>query len=585
DSLNAALARLPSKSERPLKVFPLYSQLADIDIQCALESRAGERKILLATNIAESSLTLDGLTSVVDTGLQRRSNISTSHLVPFLELTRISRASSEQRAGRAGRQAPGRALRLWTESEHRFMDEFETPEVQRTDPSQEILSLLDIGFKRSQELPWLDSPRVQTLAIVTHKLRALQLIENIPDTSDERLTALAQACLETSIELRWALFLEHLLRDAGYVDERSLLRACSSELGPRDKDGDLESLVDVKASLLRHGATYRAVQSALGSKFRSSPPISDNIVLKALTQAFLDRIARLRNGGESDKALMWGSRGIKLPQRARDEIHREDFLLAFDLDDSQHSNEDSRLRVYRWVPRKLIDSLFAARIREKTWAEKDSKTGALRFFRAKFLDDFAIQDAIPAAPDAAVLKEHRIQEILSSWKELEESESALGQLLRRLKLWGRSPTSDDVARVLSSLDTLPATAAQVADSGALCQALEGLFPYKDFSDFESRFPKSFPCPRDRNRALDYRVDGRVFLRTRLPDLFGLREHPSLDRGRLKIHVEILSPAQRPWQITQDIPNFWKSSYLEIRKEMKARYPRQPWPDDPSTTFE
>jgi len=586
EALYKVLPSLPLRAGKPLVLLPLYSQLPESEIRRALDPKTQARKIILSTNIAESSVTLDGLTGVIDSGLQRRSNISLSHVIPYLELTRISRASAEQRAGRAGRQAPGRALRLWSESEHRFLEDFELPEVKRADPSEEILALLDIGFGSVREIPWIDAPDTNVLISTTHKLRTLQLIEdNTSQPDGQKITPLGRACLQSPIEIRWALFLEHLLAELGYIDEKSLLRICSSELSPRDREGDLESVIENKTALLRTSATYRSLQSALGSKLKVSPAIPDDIVLKALTKAFLDRLARVRNTTDSDKALMWGQRGLKLPDRARAEIHREDFILAFDLDDSQRGNEDSRLRVYRWVPRKLIETIFSSRITEKSWAEKDPKSGTLRFWRAKFLDDFQIQDPTPAAADPELLKQHQITEIIANWNSLEESETSLGQTLRRLKLWKRSPSTQDLTTLLSSLRSLPDTVAELTDSAAFTECLLGLFTYKERSELEALFPATFMLPRGRERRLDYRIDGRVFLSVRLPDLFGLATHPSIDRARLKLHLEILSPAQRPWQITQDLPNFWKSSYLEIRKEMKARYPRQPWPDDPSTSFE
>lgn len=574
------LSSWPSSLERPLRVLPLYSQLPENEIRRALESRRDERKILLATNIAESSLTLEGLTAVVDSGLQRRSNVSSSHLVPYLEVARISRASSDQRAGRAGRQAPGRALRLWTESEHRFLEAFEVPEVLRADPSAEILSLLDVGFTSIATLPWLEAPRNEVINTISDRLRCLKLVEQNSESRIDQLTPLGRAVLETSIELRWALFLEHLLSDVGFVDERSLLRACLPELGPRDRDGDLETLIETKTSLLKASASHRALVSSLGPRYRAQERISDDKVLQALARAFLDRVARVRNNSDSDKALMWGNRGLRLPQRARDEIHREDFLIAFDLDDSQHSNEDSRLRVYRWLPRKVLEKSFPDRIQERSWAEKESKSGTLRFWRAKFLDDFAMEDPMPSSADPSLVKRHRCNEILEAWPELANSDSRLGQFLRRLKLWDRLPTKDQLSATLEAISTLPASIAEVAESETLLQALEGLFSYGEISELNRHFPRSIKLPRGRERSLDYQPDGRVFLRVRLADLFGLATHPTLNQGQLKIHIEMLSPAGRSWQITQDLPSFWKTSYFEIRKEMRARYPRQPWPEDP-----
>lgn len=581
ENLRRHATSLPQQAGKPLSILPLYSQLPESELKRALDPRKDERKILLATNIAESSLTLDGLTAVVDAGLQRRSNVSLPHVIPYLELTRISRASAEQRSGRAGRQSPGRAVRLWSESEERFMSPFEIPEVQRSDPSTEMLSLLDIGFSSLKDLPWLDPPKNEIVDTVARKLRTLDLVVRDAE-GRESLTPLGRASLSTALDMRWSLYLEHLRRDAGHVDEASLLRASTPELGPRDKEGDLEHLIESKASLLKHGATYRSLQNAVGRDLKKEK-IPDPVVLKALVKAFLDRLARVRvrENGESDKALMWGNRGLKLPQRARDEIHREDFLLALDLDDAQLSNEDSRLRSYRWVPRKLVEELFAPRIREKTWAEKDSKTGGLRFWRAKHLDDFPLQDPIPAAADAEVLKRHRLQEILAQWPELEISESRLGQALRRLKLANKAPSPEKIEELLDFRDRLPADAKELEDSEDFIAALEGQLPHAERVELDKLFPKQLRLPSGRERTLDYRADGRVFLSTRLPDFFGLKEHPTINRGQIKLHLEILSPAQRPWQITQDLPNFWKSSYLEIRKEMKARYPRQPWPDDPT----
>jgi ATP-dependent helicase HrpB len=579
--LNQNIASLRSPHGKDLVVYPLFSQLPDIEIQKALEPRSDIRKILLATNIAESSLTLDGLSAVIDSGLQKRSNISSPHLVPTLESTRISQASADQRSGRAGRQAPGRAVRLWSASDHRFLELYEIPEVQRSDPSAEVLGLIDLGFESCLALPWIDAPRDDILKASSEKLRVLGLIEPT-DINTDRVSAMGRRVLEAPLDLRWSLFVETLLDEAGSLDEPSLLRACVSDLSPRDRDGELDKIIEHKASLIRNTPTFRSLKKTLAFRYQPHKPLATDVTHKALLKSFVDRLARVRRSSEPSKAILWGQRGLRLPSSARDDIHAEEFLLALDIDDPQTSSDDSRLRSFQWISRKTLETGFASRIHERSWAERDSKSGTMRFFRAKFLDDFAIQDPAPAPADPHLLKQSQIQEFLEQWPAILSGNTEIGQFLRRLQLWGRLPSLSQIEETLNSIETVPSSHNDNSSSATLIATIEALFTYQETIEFNSRFPKAFNLPMGRERLLDYRPDGRVFLSTRLQDLFGCMSHPSINNGQTLLHVELLSPAGRPMQITQDLPNFWKSSYHQIRKEMKARYPKHSWPENPSS---
>ncbi len=578
-SQNSSLLQNP-RDTRPSKVFALYSQLPEDEIRRALEPREDIRKIILATNIAESSVTLEGLSVVVDSGLQRRSNVSGSHLIPVLESTRISQASSEQRAGRAGRERPGRAYRLWSESDHRFLEPYETPEIQRSDPSTEILTLVDLGFSSVGTIPWLDPPRADALQSSQERLSALELISQNSEGAD-CLTPLGRKSLEFPVDLRASAFLARLLESVGFVDEPSLLRVCVLDLPPRDREGDLEKILEHHGSALRATPTYRSLSRSLGASFQKNASVPTEKRDEAFLRAHLDRLARIRKVGDEIKAQLWGQRGLRLSPEARSEIHGHDFLIALDLDDSPSTQVDSRLRSFCWVSRKQIETLLSDKIYEKSWAEKDSRSGGLRFWKAKFLGQLPLQEPSPAPADASLLKEHLVEEILRSWPEFESSESSLGQLLRRLQKAGYRLSPARLKTLLVGREDLPRDLSEVGEHGGLRAALEATLSYAELKTLNTRFPPSYKFPSGREKPLDYRADGRVFLSARLQDFLGLGAHPQIDQGRVALHLELLSPAGRPLQITQDLPQFWKGSYLEIRKEMKARYPRHAWPEDPT----
>jgi ATP-dependent helicase HrpB len=570
-------------------VYPLYGELAAGDQDAALKpAPAGRRKIVLATNIAETSLTIDGVRIVIDAGLERRSLFDPSSGMNRLELQRISRASAEQRAGRAGRTAPGACYRLWGEGAERSLAAYAPPEVCVADLAPLALDLAVWGTD-AEALKWLDVPPAATLASARDLLRRLGALDPAG-----KVTAHGRAMQQFPAHPRLA----HMLIKARELDapslgaelaallsDRDLLRAAGA---PRDSDvrTRLEALrkgtVNDRAALDRVRRSQRQFEQQLGAS--GGQHAVDAGVLLAM--AYPDRIARRRPGTDARYHL---SNGRGAVFAAVESIAREEFIVAVDLDDRER---EARIQLAAPLARSDLMEFFAsqlARADELVWDERTEAVLARRVIRldALLIEEKPLTEVPRDAAAAAMLDGVRSMGIdVLPWDDDTRNFVARSEFVRRLARkdvadWpdlSRAALGQDLAWLEPFLEG--ATRKTQLSRVPLLDALKAHLGYERQRQLDELAPTHVGLPTGSRTRIDYLSDNAPIASMRMQEVFGLAATPRIGGGAVPVTFELLSPAHRPLQVTRDLASFWKNAYLDVRKDMRGRYPRHYWPENP-----
>jgi ATP-dependent helicase HrpB len=577
-----------------IDVLPLYGELAGGDQDAALRpARAGRRKIVLATNIAETSLTIDGVRVVVDAGLERRSLFDPASGMNRLELQRISRASAEQRTGRAGRTAAGVCYRLWGEGAERSLAAYAPPEICVADLAPLALDLAVWGTDATR-LRWLDVPPAATLASSRDLLRRLGALD-----AAGKATAHGRAMQEFPAHPRLAhMMLKSVALDAAplaaelaaILSDRDLLRAGGA--GQR-RDSDLRTRLELlrqRGAELDRGAAERVRRAQrsflklLGSAQEDLAPVERAAVLLAL--AYPDRIGRKRQGGEGRFQLANG-RGAVF--ESAESVSRQDFIVAVDLDDRER---EARVRLAIPLDKQELLETFTDEIErrdELAWDERSETVIARRAVRLGelLIEEKPLADAPRVASAAAMLEGVRLMGLEAlPWDDDSRDLVARCEFVRTL---GRSDLPDwpdftpqALAQGLSWLEpfldgiTRRSQLARVP----LLEALRSRLSYEQVRKVDELAPTHIPLPTGSRTRIDYRDDNAPVASMRMQEVFGLAATPRIGGGAVPVTFKLLSPAQRPLQVTRDLASFWSNAYLEVRKDMRGRYPRHYWPEDP-----
>ncbi|HHM7098793.1 ATP-dependent helicase HrpB [Pseudomonas aeruginosa] len=577
---------------------PLHGELELSAQRAAIEpAPPGKRKVVLATNIAETSLTIDGVRVVVDAGLARVPRFDPGSGMTRLETQRISRASATQRAGRAGRLEPGVCYRLWSESQHEQLPAYGTAEILQADLAGLALQLGRWGVA-PEELAWLDVPPMAAYA------QARELLARLGALNDSgALNAHGQAMAELPAHPRiahlllrgQALGLGSLACDvAALLGERDILRGAGADLHERTALLAGESAGN-RAS---RGAVQRAKQ--LARQFRGylrgkpSEPVTDpehpRWLGALLAFAYPDRVARQRRDGGGEYRLANG-RAAQFGEP--DALMKEPWLVVADLGSRQGQREE-RIYLAAALDAALFDSVLAEQVRVHDELDWDEREGVLRAERQRKVGELVLsREALPGldaeARSRALLGLVRRKglELLPWTPELRQWQARVN-LLRRLDLEGKGesewPDVSDAALLASLEDWLLPYLGKVSRLAHFANLelpgiLHGLLPWPLPQRLDELAPRTLQVPSGSSIRLDYSEFPPV-LAVRLQELFGLADTPRIAGGRLAVKLHLLSPAQRPVQVTQDLANFWRSTYAEVKKDLKGRYPKHYWPDDP-----
>ena len=560
-------------------VVALYGAL-DTSVQDrAIEpAPPGKRKVVLATSIAETSITILGVRIVVDSGLARVPRYEPDVGLTRLETVRVSRAAADQRRGRAGRTEPGVCYRLWDEPQTASLEPYAKPEILAADLSGMMLDLAEWGASDPAKLSFLDPPphgawsEAKTLLIelyaidaqgrITEEGRKLRALPLPPRLSRMVIDAAAEGAGECAAEI------------AAIVSERGL-GGTDVDLGHR--------LDQFRRDRSRRGEDARRMAKRWAEDAGKSTKQSDLSAGSILALAYPDRIAKSR--GSDGAFLLANGRGANVDPASA--LAREPFLAVAEM-----TGTAARARILLAAPITLeeIEARFGDEIETREEITFDPASASLRGRRAEKLGALALAERpmpIEASPEAAQKLAEGIARIglarLPWTKPLRQWRDRVMFLRRHLGDEWPNLSDEALSKTASEwLAPMLEGKTSLSSIGAddLGNALQSLVPWNMKRKLEEEAPTHFSAPSGSSVPIDYEAEEGPKLSIRVQELFGLDKHPSVAQGKVPLIVELLSPAHRPVQLTRDLPGFWRGSYAAVKTEMKGRYPRHPWPDNP-----
>ncbi|WP_132090405.1 ATP-dependent helicase HrpB [Caulobacter sp. BK020] len=573
---------LRERLRRPgVDVAPLYGALEPAEQDRAVAPAApGRRKVVLATSIAETSLTIEGVRVVIDCGLARVPRFDPASGLTRLETVRVSRAAADQRRGRAGRTEPGVCYRLWDEPETRALPAFARPEILEADLSRLALDLARWGARDVADLAFLDKPPSAAFAEARTLLNRLRALDG-----QGGLTAHGRALADMPLAPRLA----HMVVRAaasGQAERGAKVAAVLSEQGLGGRDVDLRHRLEGfdrdRSPRARDARTLseRWARQAGGAAGRvpGATALDDALML---AEAYPERVARAR--GKAGEYQLASGRGVYL--EPTDPLARETWLAVGEL-----GGGEARDRILLAAPLEeaALREAFADRLVAEDRLEPDArgKVRARRLLRlGKLVVEERLLDKIDPALVAKALLDQVEREGLSAVP-LGEGAQALRRRVAFLhrrdpETWPDLSDAALLGRRAEWLEPLLAgrsALSQLSDP-ALADAIRTLVPWELHRRLDAEAPARFTAPTGSSFAIDYAADGGPRVDVRVQELFGLTAHPTV--GGAPLVLALLSPGHKPIQITRDLPGFWKGSWREVKTEMKGRYPRHVWPDDPA----
>jgi ATP-dependent helicase HrpB len=602
-------------------IHPLYGQLSDKEQQAAIQAtEKAKRKIVLATNIAESSLTIEGIRIVIDCGLEKQLNYNARSGMNALVTKKISQASSIQRAGRAGRIESGVCYRLWNEQEQTSLEAHSPAEISRIELSDLVLNVAQWGAEIN-ELDWLTPPPERFIAQAQTLLSDLELLDNKGQISPH-----GEQASQLGMSPRFA----HMLLKADskqHLNDACLLAALLTDIPKalRNND-DLSSLLQqVKTQPKSFNSIYRQAQ-AWGKKVssgdnqrhsnpqkQSNSPRQQANIPQLLALAFPDRIAQRRtsnihssaksstqnishnsNHNSGQHYLLSAGRGAQLYGSSA--LSREDWLIVTDIEDNLQGS--SLIRKAMPIAESELLDIFSSHIQTRNHIEWNDK-GQLETEKREYLGALLIsQKKLSSLSNEQWQDAWRNYFIDNGIKSLPWTDEHQ-QLMSRLQLAFeyhlkqadtasnyRTPWPDfSEEALLADIETwlMPllnqCRSQKALNKIDLKQALLNRLGWDKVNDFEALVPEKIQVPSGSHYKIDYTQSPPV-LAVKLQEMFGYQGKPSICNGQIDLMLHLLSPARRPLQITQDLPHFWASSYFEVRKDMRGKYPRHPWPENP-----
>jgi ATP-dependent helicase HrpB len=563
-------------------IVALYGALDAREQDSAISpAPAGRRKIVLATSIAETSITIEGVRVVIDSGLSRVPRYEPDVGLTRLETVRVSRAAADQRRGRAGRVEPGVCYRLWDEPQTSSLEPYTRPEILAADLSSFVLDLAQWGAADPGTLAFLDPPPKAALAEAKALLADLGAID-----TQGRITEEGRKLRALPLPPRLA----RMVVDAAEQGVGALaasIAAVLTERGLGGDDPDLRHRLDqFRRDRSRRSDDARAMVKRWADTVGAKHSDGDATLGSLLALAYPDRVARNRGSG-SGAFLLANGRGGTID--AASSLAREPFLTVAELTGTAAA---SRILLAAPITLAEIEARFAGKIEDRDSVTFDAASASLRARRSRRLGALVLAEQTrPVAPDVDTARVLAQGIAALGLDRLPWSKSAL-QWRNRVTFLRRAegdewPDLSDAALSANTADwleplLLDKTARGDISSEALSDALAALVPWNLRRRLDAEAPTHFVAPSGSHVPIDYEAEEGPKLAVRVQELFGLATHPTIAGGRVPLVIELLSPAHRPVQVTRDLPGFWRGSYAEVKSEMKGRYPRHPWPDNPLT---
>jgi len=566
-------------------VLPLHGELPPAEQDRALLP-GPRRKVVLATSIAETSLTVPGVRIVVDGGFRRAPRLDAATGLSRLGTQRISRAAAEQRAGRAGRTAPGVAYRLWTEALHRGLPQQERPEILEAELASFALDCAAWGAQPAQ-LSLLDQPPTGTLAAARALLQALDALD-----AGGRITDLGRRMARLGTHPRFARMML-AARDDG---ESALAADLAALLEERDPIRDREAHADIGERIaLLHGADHAAADRATLSRIRRAAEqhrrrlglnpraLPGGEAGALLAAGFPDRIAARRGAIEGAFRLagIGGESGPGARCLATDPLRRAPLLAVAEL---ELSGTEARIRMAAPLDLANLEARFPERLHWQEGAVFDARSGIVSARRRRYFGPLLLEDLPATAPaPEAVAEALAAAASARDFRDLNWSDAAR-QLQARIGIMRRIAGEAWPDVVLSCAVLAPhlhglnkLAELRTLDMHAL---LQGMLPHAQRRVLDAQLPPRIDLPQGRSAAVDY-TGNTPRMEARAQHLYGVTRMPALAEGRVPLHVALLSPAGRPIAITADLAGFWNGGWRDARKDMRGRYPRHDWPENPA----
>ena len=570
---------LGSNLPATVDVRPLYGAMAlQAQDEAIRASPAGRRKVVLATTIAETSLTIEGVEAVIDTGLKRVPRFDPAAGMTSLDTVRVSQASAEQRKGRAGRLGPGRCYRLWPEAETRALAAHDEPEIRSADLSGLVLELARWGVTTLDGLPWFEVPPRAAFGQAQDLLQRLGALDLV-----NVITSHGRAMSELPLHPR----LSHMVLAGKALGAGQSAAGIAALLAERDgaaRDASID--VEQRLLMLRGSVKERWKQSV--KQIRDQAALKDDTrdvahgVLVAL--AYPDRIGRKRGA----RFQLSGGGGAVLPEH--DSLNKSDWLAIATLDGA---SGDGKARLAAVLTDREIETYFSDLIVESEGVFWDAKANAVKAGLTRKLGAIVLQEKPAAKIDtsltaAAMLEGVRAMGLAAlPWSETARSFQARVRFLARVMPDAGYPDLSDAALLETSESwLLPYLEGMMRKADLarldLLQILQGMVPADLVRRMDKLAPQRMTVPGGGSYRIDYDVEGDPVLSVRLQEMFGMTSAPQVADGRARIKIIMLSPGMKPVAVTQSLETFWIQGYPDVRKDMRGRYPKHAWPEDPLT---
>ncbi|MGW9950395.1 ATP-dependent helicase HrpB [Rhizobium leguminosarum] len=576
--ITRTVERLQGRFRAETLIAPLYGNLSQKEQDAAIRPASqGTRKIVLATSIAETSITIDGVRIVIDSGLQRLPVFEASTGITRLETVRVSRASADQRAGRAGRTEPGIAVRLWHQGQTAALPAFTPPQILSSDLSGLVLDLAHWGVQDPASLAFVDQPPETTLREARVLLGQLGALDK-----DGALTARGKVMRDLALPPRLAAMVVSA-GEAGHARDAAMIAVLLTEQGLGGTSIDIEErLRRFKAERGERAEASRRLAGRLASGLDSVASTAPALAGQLLLHAFPDRIA-LQRGGRG-RFVMANGRGAELPETER--LAGSQMLVIADLTGRA---AQARILAAAEVTRGDIEAELPGEIKTGDQIFFDRQSRQVRARRATRLGAIVFEETPLPRPSGAAVTQALVEGVrelgldqLAFSKEAVQLRERIGFLHRTIgEPW---PDVSDSA-LLSRLDEwfapfqTEARGLSEISAAGLSNGLMALVPHELQRDLSRLAPTHFEAPTGQRHPIQYEGEEPV-LTIRVQELFGLKQHPAIAGGRLPLLLELTSPAHRPIQTTRDLPGFWAGSWKDVRADMRGRYPRHPWPERP-----
>ncbi len=577
-----------------LLVLPLSGSLA-LDDQLKALKPASQRKIILSTNVAESSVTVDGIDTVIDSGLARDIELHPRTGFERLELRRISKASAQQRAGRAARQFAGRCLKLWTKMDELSMPDYDLSEIHRRDLAETVLLLHQLGVSKASEFSWFEAPDNGKIANAEKFLQAIGALNN------GKITPLGQKIARLPLPPRLGKLLlkaeEQGALEVGadlcaLLQEKDLIRESS---GTHDSHCDLTERWEALEAFRQNRGRGEVLSSAartvdqVAQQLRKLFPKAkgltheDGFIRELLLEAYPDRLCRRRKK-ENLSALMIGGRGVVLSEKSS--AQNSEFFLAIELMETG-TNADSQVRKACGLTREEIQRKFSPQITKKSAVIFDE------VLKSYYVEEWLDLKGLPLEdPRRRPAKAEEIAGLLPQI--LTQRWTEVLKLNEELRHWWERWLYFEQARKLEA--TFPAEKLrEIFEQASLGHSkfeavteLNLIYFFEIALDpallheFHESCPAKLQVPSGSQIRIHYHLDKNPHLEVRLQEVFGISQTPTVMKGKTPVTLHLLAPNYRPVQVTSDLSSFWDNTYAEVKRELKTRYPKHSWPEDPRT---